>query len=85
MPEMTLTQKRQAEERAEAAAREERRKKATNKPPAETTPTGKGTFQMMPHRNRNTNDPTLRGKKQNQKIQSFNTPPGTAVKFSDQE
>lgn len=85
MPEQTLTEKRQAEERAEAAARAERRKNATNKPPATKTPEGKGTFQMMPHRNRNTKDSSLRGKVQQQKVQSFTTRPGEAVKFSDQE
>jgi len=85
MPEMTLTQKRQAEERAEAAARAERRKNAANTPPAAEAAKGKGTFQMMPHRNRNTKDSSLRGKVQNQKVQSFTTRPGEAVKFSDQE
>lgn len=82
----TLTEKRQREEREEAVLREERRKQP-RKPEPTPEPKGKGTFQQIPHRNRNTADRTLGGKyrNQNQRVQSFNTPPGTTPKYSDQE
>ena len=87
MPEETLTQKRQRVEREENAAREARRKQP-RKPEAAAAPAGKGTFQMMPHKNRNVHDPSLRNKYKGgrgQRVESYTTRPGEAVKFSDQE
>ena len=81
----SLTEKRQAEERAEKEARDLRRKNAVNKPPAPSAAPSKGSFQVMPHKNANPNDPSLRAKAKNQRVQSFTTRPGEAVKFSDQE
>ena len=71
----------------ENAAREARRKQP-RKPDAAPAPKGKGSFQMMPHKNANTNDPSLKGKyraKQGQRVQSYTARPTEAVKFSDQE
>jgi hypothetical protein len=87
MSEETLTEKRQRIEREEKEARDIRRKQP-RKPEEAPAPKGTGTFQVMPHRNRNPKDPTLGGKyraKQGQRVQSFTPHPGEAVKFSDQE
>ena len=85
MPEMTLTEKRQAQERADAEAKAASRKNATNPAPAPEKK-GTGTFQVLPYANKpSLKDTSLRNKMQKQKIRSYQANPGEAVKFSDQD